>query len=99
MGSEDWPDRAPARDEPVIVSDAGTLGGVPRFRGTDVGVEEVFAHLAHGASLDTILAAFPALDRADCVAALWQGMRVLQERAYGERAMRESAERGDPDID
>lgn len=39
MGLEDWPDRARARDETVVVSDAGTPGAVPRFRGTDVTVE------------------------------------------------------------
>ena len=96
VGLDDWPDRARARDETVVVSDDHTLGGAPRFRGTRVHVDTLFVNLAGGRTLDEILRAFPTLDRDDCVAALWQGMRALQGRALGERMLRERAARGDP---
>lgn len=81
----DWPVDPARLSERIVASDAHTLGGTPRFRGTRVPVDTLFVNLADGIPLDEILDEFPTLDRADCVAVLWQAMRMLERGALATR--------------
>lgn len=66
---------------PIVVADAHTMSGRPRFRGTRVPVETLFINLAAGLSLDEILQSWPTLDREDCEAVLMQACDLIQARA------------------
>jgi uncharacterized protein (DUF433 family) len=57
------------RDVP-FTSDPEVMGGRLVFRNTRIPVEVLFENLADGMSLDEILEAYPALQRADAVAAI-----------------------------
>jgi uncharacterized protein (DUF433 family) len=53
-----------------IESRADLLGGKPCVRGTRMPVRDVLTYLAHGDTVDELLADFPYLERADVLACL-----------------------------
>ncbi|OSZ72369.1 hypothetical protein CAP39_03230 [Sphingomonas sp. IBVSS1] len=53
-----------------IESRADLLGGKPCVKGTRMPVRDVLTYLAHGDTVDELLADFPYLDRADVLACL-----------------------------
>lgn len=56
--------------KPVVHSDPKILGGIPVFIGTRVPVKNLIDYLEAGDSLDDFLKAFPAVSRAQAIAAL-----------------------------
>ena len=59
-----------AKNRDVVVSDADILGGTPVFPGTRVPVDTLTAHLKAGDTIDTFLADFPSVSRAQVEAFL-----------------------------
>jgi uncharacterized protein (DUF433 family) len=60
----------PKNHEERTISDKGTCGGEPVFKGTRVTLRTVLASLAAGDSPDEILADFPSLKAEDVQAAI-----------------------------
>jgi uncharacterized protein (DUF433 family) len=73
--------RSVVHPEPVIIRQAGVLGGRPTFRGTRVQAEILFENLAEGYSIDEIIANFPSLDRDEVRLALSQACEALMSAA------------------
>jgi uncharacterized protein (DUF433 family) len=51
----------------LVISDPEILGGTPVFAGTRVPVDTLLAHLKAGDSIDTFLADFPSVSRAQVI--------------------------------
>ena len=66
----------------VIHSCKDTMGGTPVFKGTRVGVKNLFDYLASGYSLDEFLADFPSASREQAIRALDMAREVLEQMAY-----------------
>ena len=87
-----------ARIEQMVTSDADIMRGTPVFKGTRIPVDAIADMLAQGASVEAILAGYPALDREKIgIAPLymrafprrgrpsrkpWQGQKARGERSY-----------------
>lgn len=87
-----------ARIEQMVASDAGVMRGAPVFKGTRIPVGAIADMVAQGASVEEILAGYPALDREKIgIAPLyvrafprrgrpsrkpWQGQRARGKRSY-----------------
>ena len=65
----------------IVHSDPGILGGVPVFVGTRVPVKTLYDYLEAGDSLDEFLDDFPAVTRAQAVAALELGRGMTESHA------------------
>ena len=61
----------------VVHRDPDILGGTPVFVGTRVPVTALLDYLAGGHTLDDFLDDFPTVTRAQAVAVLEQGLRLL----------------------
>jgi len=68
-----------ARLEQIVVSDPDIMRGAPVFKGSRIPVDLVADMLAQGATVDEILAGYPALDREKI------GMAPLYMRAFPRR--------------
>ncbi len=55
---------------PRIAIDADTLVGKPRIAGTRIGVDLILGNLAAGMSVETLVEAYPSIDRDAVYAAL-----------------------------
>jgi uncharacterized protein (DUF433 family) len=60
-----------------ITSDPRIFGGKPVVRGRRLAVDHVLAMLAAGDSVDTVLAGYPWLERADVLACVEYGRRLV----------------------
>ena len=65
----------------ILHSDPEILGGVPVFVGTRVPVKTLYDYLEAGDSLDEFLDDFPAVTRAQAVAALELGRGMTESHA------------------
>jgi len=61
----------------VVHSDPDILGGTPVFVGTRVPVKALLDYIAGGHTLDDFLDDYPTVTRAQAVAVLEQGMKLL----------------------
>ncbi len=61
----------------VVHCDPDILGGTPVFVGTRVPVKALLDYIAGGHTLDDFLDDFPTVTRAQAVAVLEQGMKLL----------------------
>lgn len=62
-----------------ITSNPKVMVGKPVIRGTRLTVEHILARLAHGASIDQIVAEYPGLAKEDVLACL-----LFASRSFGE---------------
>jgi uncharacterized protein (DUF433 family) len=69
------------KNQPVVHSDPGILGGTPVFVGTRVPVKSLYDYLEAGDSLDEFLNDFPSVSRDQAVAALELGREMTEARA------------------
>ena len=69
------------KQESVIHSDPGILGGTPVFVGTRVPVQSLFDHLEAGDSIDDFLEGFPSVKREQVIAVLKESCHGLLQRA------------------
>ncbi len=69
------------KQESVIHSDPGILGGAPVFVGTRVPVRSLFDHLEGGDSIDDFLEGFPSVKREQVIAVLEESRLKLMQPA------------------
>lgn len=66
-----------------ITADPRVLAGKLTVRGLRISVEQILRALAHGVSVDDLLADYPELEREDIQACLeYAAERVAEERVY-----------------
>ena len=63
-----------------VTVDQRIMGGVPCIRGTRIPVATVVGLVAHGQSVDDIVADYPTLEAADVVSALEFAAEAVAER-------------------
>ena len=72
------------KDE-IIIKDPRIQGGTPVFAGTRVPVRNLFDYLETGDTLDQFLLDFPAVERAQAIAALEMAQGALYANAHPAR--------------
>jgi uncharacterized protein (DUF433 family) len=63
----------------LVVSDQGSLGGTPVFRGTRLPVSTLFEYLESGLSLDYFVETFQSVTREQAVGVLRYGQHRIEE--------------------
>lgn len=66
----------------IIHSERERVSGTPVFRGSRVPVTTLFNYMSYGYPLDEFLEAFPSVERAQAIAALEIGGRIMEIYAY-----------------
>jgi len=72
------------RMNPRISSDPAICGGEPCIAGTRIPARVILSHLAAGDSVETILAEFPRIKKADIDACLEYAAYLCTEKAVAE---------------
>ncbi len=68
---------------PRVSADPNVCGGEPCIAGTRIAVHVIISHLAAGDSVETVLAEFPRIERADVEACLEYAAFLCTEKAVG----------------
>lgn len=66
----------------IVHSERERMSGTPVFKGSRVPVTTLFNYVSYGYPLDEFLEAFPSVERAQAIAALEIGGRIMEIYAY-----------------